>query len=243
MISGYTSINEIIAKLYRDLGINTEINELSLIEWAAEALELIGAYGQYNEVSECLELNKGKAKLPIGFHKLVDISYKNRPVYWATNTNANNYQCEECFIPVCVDNDRQTTFYLNDSYVVTSLNEEETSHICIVYLGIPVDENNYPLVPDDVYYRKAIAAYITNRIDYQEWRKGKVADKVYQQSEKDWLFYVNSAKGSANMPNVAQLENLKNIWTRLAPLRNEYSRGFKNIASREKLNLNSRKWR
>lgn len=239
MITGFVSINTILAKLYRDLGINYELNEGDVYEWCAEALAMIGAYSQYNEVSDCLTLVNGKVKLPCGFYKLVDVNYKGYPMYWATNTNANNYQCHNCRIPTCADGTCNYTFYINDSYLISNIEDENDveANICIVYLGIPVDDNNIPMIPDDVYYMKAISAYIISMLDYQDWRKGKIADKVYQQSEKDWLFYVNSARGAANMPNTAQLEGLKNVMRRLMPISNDYKTGFKNFNKGESLNL------
>lgn len=236
MITGFTSIKYILSKVYQELGTNSEINELDAIEWAYDALSMIGAYAQYKETSTCLDLSSGKAKLPLNFHKLVDIRYKNFPVYWATNTNANNYQCSECSIPICKDGTCNYTFYINDSYIITNITDTDAS-VCVVYLGHPVDDEGYPMIPDDIYYMKAITSYIIHKIDKQEWRKGKLADKVYQESEKDWLFYVNSARGAANMPNLAQLENLKSVLQRLSPLREEYRKGFRNINKQERLNL------
>lgn len=236
MITGYVSIKQVIAKLYRDLGINEEISEINIVEWIAEALNIIGAYGQYKEVSECLPLVNGKAKLPCEFYKLVNINYKGHPVYWATNTNANNYQCENCNIPVCVNNCKYT-FYMNDSYLISNINTENEDNICIVYLAMPKDEDGYPLIPDDVYYNKALVAYVTHMLDYQDWRKGKTTDKVFNKSEQDWLFYVNSARGAANMPNIAQLERLKNVWRRMLPLTNEYDRSFINLGNKENRNI------
>ena len=238
MITGYTSIKTIFSAIYRNLGINYEIPEENMIEWCSEALQMIGAYGQYEEVSHCIELTGGKAKLPCGFDKLVDITYKGYPVHWATNTNANNYQCHNCRIPVCNLLETQFTFYINDSYIITNINDStttDTANVCVVYLGIPTDEDGYPLVPDDVYYVKALTSYITYMIDYQEWRKGKQTDKVYQKSEQDWLFYVNSSRGSANQPSLQQLENLKNVWRRLLPITNDYDRNFKNFNKKEQL--------
>lgn len=239
MISGFTSINKILATIYRDLGINYEINEGDAYEWVAEGLALIGAYSQYEEISECLTLVNGKAKLPCGFYKLVDINYKNQPIYWATNTNAHNYQCHNCRIPTCHNEMCRYTFYLNDSYIITNIKDEndEEANVCMVYLGIPTDEEGLPLIPDNVYYVKALTSYITYKLDYQDWRKGKVTDKVFDKSEKDWLFYVNSARGAANMPNTAQLENLKNIMRKLMPITNDYSKGFKNFNKGENINL------
>jgi hypothetical protein len=235
MINGYVSIYNVISKIYRDLDINSEIPETSIVEWSAEALALIGAYSQYDEVSTCLDLTSGKVKLPLGFYKLVDINYQNYPIYWATNTNANNYQCSECKIPVCADAQCNYTFYVNDSYLITNITDDDAS-VCMVYLSVHVDENGYPMIPDDIYYVKAVTAYVISMIDYQDWRKGKIADKVYQKSEADWEFYVKSARAAGNMPNAAQLENLKNIMTRLTPLRNDYGKGFKNISNPERIN-------
>ena len=239
MIVGFKSINSILAKIYRDLGINHELPESDVYEWVAEGLNLIGAYSQYNEISHCLTLTNGKAKLPCGFYKLVDINYKNHPVYWATNTNANNYQCHNCRIPACQGSSCKYTFYINDSYLISNIEDENNKEadLCIVYLGIPVDDNDIPMVPDNVLYDKALTAYVTYMIDRQEWRKGKIPDKVKDESEKEWLFYVGAAKGTANMPNVQQLEQLKNIMRRLLPASNDYKKGFKNFDSNEQLNL------
>lgn len=236
MISGFVSIKRIFGVVYRTLGVNHDISEEDMYEWGAEALSLIGAYSQYDEVSKCVDLKDGKAALPLGFHKLVSINYKKGPMYWATNTNANNYQCSNCNINVCNDRENQITFYLNDNYLITNISDEDAS-VCMVMLKMHVDEEGYPMIPDDPYYSKAVSSYIIHMLDYQAWRRGNLPDKVYSKSETDWLFYVNSARGSANMPNAAQLENLKNITTRLMPLRNEYSKNFVNINNPERLNI------
>lgn len=238
MVTGFTSIKTILAKLYRDLNINTEINESHVIEWCNEALLKIGAYSQFEEVSKCLELTDGKACLPNGFYRIVDIKYNNQPLAWASNTMAANYQCEGCNIPQCCT---QYTFYINDCYLITNIdsstNTSTSDNICIVYLGIRVDDEGYPMIPDDVYFLEACAKYVTYMLDYQEWRKGQVPDKVIDRSEKDYLFYINSARGAANAPSTAQLENLKNVMVRLIPKSNEYNKFFVNNPNQEKRRL------
>lgn len=244
MIDKFISIKQIYAKLSRDLDLNYEIPEADIIEWVAEALEMIGVYGQYEEIPDCITLNGGKAKLPCGFHKLVDINYKQQPLYWATQTNANNYACSSCQVPVCKGDNCNNTFYLNDNYLITNINKgidsnlpDTDKNICITYLGIRTDEDGYPMIPDDIYYIKAVTAYIISMIDYREWRKTKISDKVKDASEANWLFYVNSARGSGNNPNTAQLEALTSIMTRLMPMRREYAKNFRNMPKRENLNI------
>jgi hypothetical protein len=236
MITGYITLKALIAKLYRDLGLTTEINESHVIEWTSESLLMIGSYYQYSEIKECLDLKDGKVRLPDNFYRIIDIAYKNRPLHWASPSALTQYGCEESVIPVCCT---ENNFYINNNYIITdikasNLYTSEPETIAITYLGIPVDDEGYPMIPDDVYFMKACAAYITYMMDQREWRKGNITDKVVQKSESDWLFYVNSARGSANMPSIAQLENLKNVWVRLIPKQNEYSQFFANNNKQEK---------
>lgn len=232
MITKFKSFKSLIAGLYRDLGINVEINEQNVGEWIGEALNLIGSYAQMNELSAVISVVNHKVKLPCDFVYPKDITYNGRPLAWATKSASNNYQCDECNnIPSCCTD---YTFYIQDGYINTSL---ETGDLCIVYLGIPVDDDGYPLVPDDVYFDKALKSYVTYMLDRIQFRKGLVPEVIFRLSEKDWLFYVNSARGSANMPDSSQMERLKNVWVRLIPKQNEYANGFRGIANRENRNL------
>ncbi len=234
MIQGKVSINYIISKLYRDLGINSEIEEDSVSEWVSEALLFIGAFDQFETKIEELTIEGNKVKLPCGFYKLQEISYSNQPLYYAGKSLVNNYFCEDCKISTLPNISPNgypfQTFYINDSYIVTSL-EEGT--ICVSYLSIPVDENGLPTIPDDVYYMKACTAYVTKMIDYRMWRKGSIPDKVFKHSENEWDFYCGGARGAANMPDTQKMENLKNILIRLIPKQNEYNLFFKNNSTQE----------
>ncbi len=237
MIQGKVSINSIAAKLYRDLGINSEIPIEELYEWVSEALLFIGAFDQFDTISVNLTIDSHKAKLPCGFYKLQEIAFDNKPIYYSGKSLLTNYFCEDCKIPVFPsinpDGTTKETFYINDSYIVTSV--ESGDNLCVTYLGIPVDENGIPTVPDDVYYMKACTTYVTKMFDYREWRKGRIPDKVFQHSEQEWEFYCVAARGAANMPNVQQLENLKNILIRLVPQTNQFNKFFRSDREAKKI--------
>ncbi len=241
MINGFISYKYILSKIYRDLNLNEEINESSVIEWIAEGLAVIGAFSQYTIVPYCVHLKNGKGALPCGFSKLVDISYQGFPVYWATEGANTRYGCEDNHIPICRNQQCTHTFYVNDNFIITNINnhQNEEAKLNITYLGIPVDEEGFPMLPDDVYYQKALAAYITYMLTYQDWRRGKATDKVFEYSEREWIFYCNSARGAGNMPNTQQLENLKNVIRRLSPMSNDYKRNFNNFNKGEQFNLST----
>lgn len=235
MISGYTSIKNISARLYAELGISTEISESNVAEWCADALSMIGSFYQYDILNAELEMDEGKTRLPLNYYKLIDIRYNNRPLMWSSNALVRDYDCEDCKIPQFCSNCDMNSFYINNSFLITDIKETSPENkLCISYLGVPVDEDGYPLIPDDIYFFKACVAYITHRLDYIEWRKANISDKVFNKSESEWLFYVNSARGSANAPNLAQIEGWKNIMVRLIPKQNSYLNSFKNINNSER---------
>lgn len=228
MIYKFTSAKAVINKIYRDLNLTTEINEAHVYEWIGEVLSVVGAYSQYEENIKIIQLSDGKAQLPANFEKLVYISCGNKPLSFSSSSQLNNYDCPDCKIPTCCTDYH---FYISDNMIITDIKDTEPiTQICLTYLGVPVDNEGYPLVPDEVYFMKACAAYVTYMLDYREWRKGNVPDKVLNKSEQEYLFYVNSARGAANLPDERHLRNIKNVWTRLIPNQNDENHFFqKNI--------------
>lgn len=227
MTQGKVSIKFIIEKLYRDLGINTEIDPDLVYEWASEALLFIGAFDQFETIIANITIDEHKAKLPCGFYKLESISNENTELYFAGKSLINNFFCDDCKIPVFPNNNPngtiKQTFYINDNFIITSL---QTGNLCITYMGIPVDKDGLPMIPDDVYYMKACTAYVTKMIDYREWRKGRLPDKVFKHSESEWDWYCAAARGASNMPDTQKLENLKNILIRLTPQMTQFNKFF-----------------
>ena len=82
MIYKLTSIKRVIAKVLTDRNAKEGDHRISdMIEWAGEALEKIGAYPYFEdrvagkEGDPLLELVNYQAKLPSGFHRLIQVSY------------------------------------------------------------------------------------------------------------------------------------------------------------------------
>ncbi len=226
MIAGKISYKYIVEKLYRDLGLNEEIPEMDIIEFVGEALLFIGAFGQFDSATLILNIENHQAKLPIGFYKLQETRFNNSPMYWSGNTLINNWCCPDAAIPNCGDEgcSGHHTFYIDNYVFHTSVPQ---GNVDITYLSMGVDADGFPLVPDDVYFFEACAAYVTKKIDWQLWRKGRIPDKVQQDSEARWNFYVQAARGAANMPDVAQLEALKNRLIRIIPQQSAYNQFFR----------------
>jgi len=222
MITGYVSINVVADKIYRDLQINTEIPFDSVVEWCAEALLFIGVFSQFDHLLSKVNLVNGKGVLPCGFYKLEDAKYGTKCTTLAGKNFQRTYMTDECFdrlMTRCCD---CIGFYIKDNIITVDTPLSEDS-IDIQYMGIVVDEDGYPMIPDDIYFITACTAYIIFKLDYSEWRKGILPDKVFNKSESNWDWYCAAARGAGNMPNKAMLDRLYNTIVRLIPNQNKFS--------------------
>lgn len=85
----YTSIDRIISKVIRDLGVDN-VNEGDLVEWTAEALEAIGAVTMYEEAVAFIEVKNHQCELPVGLHSIIQV---------ARNYCFSDYGREDPFCP------------------------------------------------------------------------------------------------------------------------------------------------
>lgn len=251
MIYKYESVYTILEKLYRDYDHQEELDIWDVVEWAAEALELIGAGQQYEKRVAELEIKNSMSPLPCNFHSQPIASYKGRPMNYATGSFApliiNPEDSSENVIngfPVSGDNfpatenssseisDKQipNTFYVRDGVFVTNIPE---GVVVLEYRGTKVDNEGFPMIPDNQYYREAITTYCQMKIDRRDWRKKRISKEVYAESKQDWQWFCGGARGSANMPNLSYSEAIKDQWVKLRPNQNAYQTFYSDQTLRE----------
>ena len=126
--------------------------------------------------------------------------------------------------------DHPITFDLNNNNITLSVKEGQ---VCMAYLAIPTDEEGLPLIPEDTSYQLAIKKYLAMKIDYIAWRRGELQQAVFHHSEQEWQWYVGQASNKAKMPNIDQLEFIKNQTMRLLPNINSHETFFRTQGSPE----------
>ena len=126
------------------------------------------------------------------------------------------------------------TYNYNGGYIQTNF---ESGKVEMVYQAIPIDDNGFPLIPDDERIKQAISAYIIERIDYKLMRQGKLAKDIYKMSLQDRHWKVPAAQLHAGIPSIDKMESFKNAMLRLNPKSNFHSDGFKSFNTPESLNI------
>ena len=150
-------------------------------------------------------------------------SYQARDLLDMQNLNLQSDGTQEFLLSDGVQEGRRITFDLNNNHITLSVKEGK---VCIAYLAIPTDDEGLPLIPDDTSYQLAIKKYLTMKIDYIAWRKGELRSDIFQHSEQEWQWYVGQAGNKAKMPNIDQMEGIKNQVMRLLPNINAHETFF-----------------
>lgn len=94
------------------------------------------------------------------------------------------------------------------------------------------------LIPDSEYYKQALRAYIMMRIwEYRMNMKEEGADKLHMNYSNQWSLMKAKATAEVNLPSLDELENIRNIQTRLVPRYRRYFSFFGNLGKEENLNF------
>jgi hypothetical protein len=214
MLNGnYRSMEFIVERLFRNSIIFQKSNasEYDLAEYIGEALLLIGANPQYQDNFSKVTISSYRGKLPCSPVEIDTVREYGSGAGLRTSTNDFAGSTNKTI-------GHDSYFGEHEYKIKGQIIHVETmkeGFIEVKFQSLVTDDNGYPMIPDDERYAKAIEAYVKYMVYRPMWEIGEIRDRVYNAAEQDWLFYVNSAKTKALMPNVDGMETIKNNMVKL----------------------------
>lgn len=257
MIYKYVTSREVIDKFFGDTGYEEDVPLADVIRWISEALDKIGVKMQYirkiagDKSCPFLTIVNHKAQLPCDFFKLEQIAINGMPAIASrgtfhhlvgkdcctveellnqvTSTYTDNFGNEFEVSAAIGGLGRYTSqieYDINDNFITTNVKE---GIICMAYLAYPIDFEGFPMIPDDVYYIEAVAAYIRKMLDYRQWRKqpNQANSNIKQDSDREWYWYVGAAKGAGQFPDNSTMESWANSVVNIIPKLPRHNRFYK----------------
>ena len=142
--------------------------------------------------------------------------------------------------PDCVNDNglRIQCYYTEADKIKTSFSD---GRICLSYMAFPIDDECYPMVPDDISFKEAMFWYV-----YKKMLLGNMNPSVngigYEYADMQWKYYCTQARNNANYPDIDQYESFMDQWVRLIPNINRHSEGFAGLNVRESLSRDKHKY-
>jgi hypothetical protein len=228
----FISSKAIIDKAFRDHPFITDHLELErTLEWIGDIIGLMGVNSMLIDKCCTLTVEDYKAKLPSDLVHIQLTRYSNGKEMQAMRYDGDPFGCKmhcEDSQNLCCSTDK--TYKLNNDFMFTSFEEGDVD---LAYKAFPIDEEGFPLVPDNPSAIEAITWHIAYKIAYIMWVQDLMKGDKFKfiKQQKDW--YVGQAIGVGKMLSIDQAETWKNMTLRLIPVINAHSDGFKNIGNQE----------
>jgi len=151
-----------------------------------------------------------------------------QPLQYGASTFHKSMHCTGC---VNENTNYEDTYIIDCDYIKTSF---ASGKICLSYMAFPLDEDCYPMVPDDISFSEAMFWYIYKKILLSKPDiKNNGIDYGY--AEQQWKYYCTQARNAANYPDIDKYESFMNQWVRLIPDINRHDTAFEHLNTREDL--------
>ncbi len=230
-----TNSQQIVAKVFADLDMQeTNHKVLDIVNWVGEAIERIGTttHLQFKVTGQdgldLIEVKDYHARLPRDLFKVESVLFTkevNDSSIWQHMRKSTNM-----FGAKNDENVSGYTYFLKPGWINTNVRE---GFIKLAYYVFPVDENNYPLVPDSAIYSEAVYWYITMKLLYPKWIKGQIRPEAYLEAKRNWGLYKNKAHAQLMYPSIDEMESLKNQSLTLMPDVNAHSNQMAHLSEQE----------
>lgn len=225
----YRSSKSVIGKILRDFGIQRSDMINDCIEWMGEALEHIGTAKQVVPKIRVVQAQDFKVRIPPDIYMLDTIRYANDNSTTQPDINDFKYILttgKQDLHPGLFKQRKNTqlqteeNYTLDGRYIKTSF---EDFWIAIQYKAFALDNDGYPLIPDDVAYQEALSWYCTMKI-LQRGEKHPVID--WQTARQEWQRYCTQARNASNMPDKNEYREFYKRWVTMIP---NYDRDFEDF--------------
>lgn len=126
----------------------------------------------------------------------------------------------------------ELSYKVQNHIIYTSFKKGEVK---INYKAIPVDEDGFPLIPDNPTYHKALELYIKVQVFTILFDQNKIKQEVLKHTEQQYSWAAGQLISEYNIPSNDELESISRSWTTLIQRVGDFDNGFKSLGDREYL--------
>lgn len=194
------------------------------VDYCIDFMRLVGVPDMFTEKVAVLDINNYRAALPEDFYQINQVR--------TTGGHYFRYAGDTFHTHKCFDNTVNTdlTYKIQGGVIITSI---EKGCIEISYQAIAVDEEGYPMIPDNSSFTRAVQAYIKKEWFTILFDQAKISQQAFQQAQQDYAWAVGDCRSEFNRLTIDKAESLFNSWRTLIIRDSEHRRGFKNNGSKE----------
>ena len=201
----------------------------AIIEHTVDFLELLGCPALYDEKTATVEIRNWRGALPCDFHEMhqVRIAPTQGREYWRKfigaspvfRASTDSFHMSE-FKP---DMPLDLTYMIQNQVIFTSTKDMD---IEIAYEAFAVDEEGYPLLPDNASFLRGLEAYIKMKWFEDKFDEGTISQAVMDRTDREYAWAVGDAEQELGRLTVDEAQTLFNSFKTLLPRNRQHQAGF-----------------
>lgn len=210
MLINYISIKQTIGRFLKEFGLDdtTYVDDLPL--WVEDAIQIIGIPNYYVYKYKLITIENSRGKLPVDIENLYGLFVTN--AFTLADSTADLRRLfirNNPLIGANIKTSKHEAAFgsINGRYIHTSF---ETGKLYIVYTGVPLDCEGYPLVPKDALLNQALQYYFIYRMTLSGY-KHPVID--FKTALAMWEKLYPAAGNSVNWMDLQDYQEFTELWT------------------------------
>ena len=226
MTRGYVSVYEIIERVFTS-PLAKEIDLSTIVRLTADGLLLIGAPTLQEDKEFEVEIIQYRAKLPCEIKRIKTVRKNGKALRMSANSFKNliDHNNRDYFAS------NEKTYSINGEYIHTNF-ENDTIYISATVM--PIDDNGYPVIPNNIKIKEFLYYHILARIAENMMLAGTMDMGRLGYLQQQRAFYAGAATNAAIIPSADEMETIKNMMVRLIKEPLAQSKFYDSVGHQEK---------
>jgi hypothetical protein len=183
------------------------------IVWIGDALESIGSVINLEDKVAKLTIKNGRAPLPCGLHLIESVAYNGQWLRYGSGTFNFDQHCEGAVNATIQTGD--CSYIINPNYICTS-NIDEDEVIYMAYKAFPLDEEGFPMIPDNFAVSECLFWYLTRQLILGGFEHPS-RDITFNTANAFYVKHRQQAENQLEMFDIPRFESFARSWARILP--------------------------
>ena len=184
----------------------------TVVDYAADFMRIVGIPTAFLEKTENIQIKEFRGILPCDYYQVLQV----RVIDHEKNIGAFRHSTDSFHMSDLKPPKGKAglTYKIQGNCIITSIPE---GLIEMAYKAMPIDDEGYPLIPDNSSYSRALELYIKLQCFTTLFDMGKINGQVLQNTQQQYAWAVGQAQSDMIRPTIDQMEALSNMWNKLLP--------------------------
>ena len=192
----------------------------TVVDYAVDFIRIVGTPPAFLEKTQEIEIKDYRGLLPCDYYQIIQV----RVIDGEKRIGAFRHSTDSFHMSNTKQKHGGLTYKIQGSCIITSIPDGK---IEIAYEAMPIDDEGYPLIPDNSSYSRALELYIKLQWFTVLFDTGKITPQVLSNTQQQYAWAVGQAQTDLIRPTIDQMESITAAWNKLLPdITKDHANGF-----------------